>query len=150
MRTGLVSIVGLAAGLALTTGCAPISSITIAGGRPPARIEGGGPPGPPPHAPAHGYRRKQRSHGGGEVDLVFDAGLGVYVVVGVPNRYFWDGYYLRLDDDQWYASVDLDGDGGWEPRSEGKVPPGLQKKRGHSKGPKGRGNHGPHPAKGRW
>jgi hypothetical protein len=80
------------------------------------------------------------------VDLVFDSGLGVYVVVGIPGRYYWDGYYLRFDSDRWYASIDLDGD--WEPRSEGKLPPGLQKK--HHKAKAAHKHKNSHPAKGRW
>ncbi len=125
----------------LAAACAPISSITIGSEtRPASRIEGARRPGPPPHAPAHGYRQKHHRSDGGEVDLVFDSGLGVYVVVGVPGRYYWDGYYLRVDGDQWYASVSLDGD--WEKRGARKLPPGLQKKtHKHKKS---------HPAKGRW
>ena len=46
--------------------------------------------GPPPWAPAHGYRHKH--HG---ADLVFDAHIGVYVVVGHPHVYFHDGHYFR-------------------------------------------------------
>ncbi|MFQ5585276.1 MAG: hypothetical protein ACE5GF_00390, partial [Thermodesulfobacteriota bacterium] len=40
--------------------------------------------GPPPHAPAHGYRHKHR-HG---VELMFDGGLGVYIAVGLSGIYF--------------------------------------------------------------
>ena len=48
--------------------------------------------GPPPHAPAHGYRHKHQ-HG---VELVYSSELGVYVVVGFPNHYFSEGHYFRL------------------------------------------------------
>ncbi len=47
--------------------------------------------GPPPHAPAHGYRHHQ--HG---VDLVFDSGIGVYVIIGHPGIYFYNGLYLNF------------------------------------------------------
>ena len=60
--------------------------------------------GPPPHAPAHGHRHKH--HG---VDLLFDTGLGVYVVVGHAHHYFHDGRYYRLHESGWRVSAKLDG-----------------------------------------
>ena len=48
----------------------------------PHRGPGGG-HGPPAHARAHGYRRKQ-VHG---YDLVYDSSLGLYVVVGMSDCY---------------------------------------------------------------
>ena len=87
--------------------------------------------GPPPHAPAHGYRHKVAEHG---VDLVFDAGLGVYVVVGLENVYFYRDRFFRARDARWYASR--------SPRTDfvvvdlREVPPGLVKK---SKASKARG-----------
>ena len=145
IRTLIVG--GALAGVAI--GCAPGTSLTVGNRGAPVRVEH---PGPPPHAPAHGYRHKQRQNGH-DVELVFDSGLGVYVVVGVPNHFYWDGTYLRLDDGRWYASVEIDG--GWKPRDSGSLPPGLRKKshaskngRGHGKG-KGLG-HQSHPAKGGW
>lgn len=77
--------------------------------------------GPPPHAPAHGYRAKYHEH-----ELVFDAGLGVYVVVGLPEVYFLDGVYLRYGDGHWHHSKHADRD--WEPHDDRKLPPGLAKK----------------------
>jgi len=52
--------------------------------------------GPPPHAPAHGYRHHQSA-----VDLRFDAQLGVYVVIGHPNHFFDDGHYFRRVGSRW-------------------------------------------------
>jgi hypothetical protein len=52
--------------------------------------------GPPPHAPAHGYR-----HHHGPVDLRWDAHLGVYVVIGHPHHFFHDGRYYRRSGDHW-------------------------------------------------
>ena len=128
------------------SGCSYDSSLTI-GNRGPYVSPHRGGSGPPPHAPAHGYRRKHRS-GAAEIDLVFDSGMGVYVVVGVPNHYYWDGHYLRIDDGRWYASAELKGH--WKLRSSDSLPPGLRKKHAkhhkHKKHP-GRG-HGP--AKGHW
>lgn len=82
--------------------------------------------GPPPHAPAHGYRHR---HGG--VDLTFDSGLGVYAVIGHPGYYFWDNLYWRYHEGFWRYSPSW---GGSFIVSEGKrVPPGLAKKHGHGK-----------------
>lgn len=93
--------------------------------------------GPPPHAPAHGYRAKQHGH-----DLVYDSSLGVYVVVGLPGVYYHDGLYYRYRDDHWYYSGDLDRD--WRDYGgDRRLPPGLAKKHGGGKG-KGRGRGNPH------
>ena len=78
--------------------------------------------GPPPHAPAHGYRHKHHDH-----ELVFDAHLGVYIVVGLANYYFSDGHYYRHDRDYWHYSDRIDGK--WHKADKKKVPPGLAKKR---------------------
>jgi hypothetical protein len=93
--------------------------------------------GPPPHAPAHGHRHKQ-NHG---PELIFDSGIGVYLVTGYPSTYYYEGLYLRLDGAIWQASIGLGGP--WEPRPSQSVPPGLRDK-GHVKTKKhpGRG-HGP-------
>lgn len=106
--------------------------------------------GPPPHAPAHGYRHKHYNH-----DLVFDSGLGVYVVLGRPDYYFWDNRYFRYHDGYWQFAADLDGrwyhDDGHVPRrlyqSKGGGGPGKGARgngpgrdNGQGKGNKGRGN----------
>lgn len=93
-------------------------------------------PGPPPHAPAHGYRHKHAHHG---VDLVFDSGLGVYIVVNLTDHYYHDGHFFRLHDGVWQISAHLNH--GWKHASK-RLPPGLAKKHG-KKGHK----RGPHPAK---
>lgn len=89
--------------------------------------------GPPPHAPAHGYRRKHQ-HAHQDVELVFDSGLGVYVVVGFPGVYFHADYYFRYVDASWQIS--LRPDSGWAVASQDRVPPGLQKKQQHGKSKK--------------
>jgi hypothetical protein len=102
--------------------------------------------GPPAHAPAHGHRRKHHA-GHADPELVFDSGLGVYLVVDLPGHYYWDGYYLRIEDGRWYASLQMDG--GWKPRDANSLPSGLRKqkaKRGNAKQHLGRGRG---PAKGR-
>ena len=76
--------------------------------------------GPPPHAPAHGYRHK--SHDG--IDIEFDAGKGVYVVVGVSNHYYHKGKYYRFRDDWWETGITFKGE--WKSVSERSLPSGLR------------------------
>jgi hypothetical protein len=135
----------------------PHHSVTIAGGDPghghgPPVVHKGSGHGPPPHAPAHGYRRKheQAYHAHtGSVELVFDSGLGVYMVVGMSDYYYWNNTYLRISDGHWWVSTYLDGE--WRPRDAGSLPNGLKAKYAKSNGKgKGKGKGGPkkgHPAK---
>jgi len=149
MRRSHGTLISLAVLVTLTIGCGSISSVTFGhSGGSQHRSESAHRPGPPPHAPAHGYRHKHRHRDGRSVDLVFDSGLGVYLVVGVPDRYYWNGSYLRLDGDQWFVSVSPDS--GWERRDEEQLPPGLHKK--HKRAKKGNGHKSKksHPAKGKW
>jgi len=91
--------------------------------------------GPPPHAPAHGYRHKQ--HG---VELVYDSGRGVYVVVELPNHFYFKGRYYRHRETHWEIGVHVDGP--WDVVYEESLPPGLRgKKKGKGKlrEPPGRG-----------
>ena len=92
--------------------------------------------GPPPHAPAHGYRHKQ--HG---IELVYDSVRGVYVVVELPNHFYFKGHYYRHRETQWEIGVHVDGP--WEVVSERSLPPGLRGKK------KGKGKTEEHPGKGR-
>jgi hypothetical protein len=84
--------------------------------------------GPPPHAPAHGYR-----HPHGSRQLEYDARRGVYVVVGIPNLFWHAGHYHRRVGDRWQHSAESGGP--WHDSSWDEVPPGL---RGKGKG-RGRG-----------
>ena len=79
--------------------------------------------GPPPHTAKHGYRQP---YGGYEVR--YDAHLGVYLVVGMPDYYYLDDQYYRYDRSRnhWYYSHDLDK--GWRDYDERRLPPGLAKK----------------------
>jgi hypothetical protein len=137
----------------LVTACAPLSSITLDfDDVPNVHSSKGHRSGPPPHAPAHGHRHNHR-HERGNFDLVFDSNLGVYVVAGMPNLFYSDGYYLRLDGDQWYASVDFNG--GWQIRSNDSLPPGMHKQKKHHKHnkhhkAKGGKSKKSSPAKGKW
>jgi hypothetical protein len=76
--------------------------------------------GPPPHAPAHGYRHK---HHHDAADLVFDAGLGVYAVVGRPGYYWYIDHYLRWVSGEWRVSSRIDGV--WGVVSSDRVPAKL-------------------------
>jgi len=88
--------------------------------------------GPPPHAPAHGHRHKY--HG---VELVYDSGRGVYVVVGFPVHFYSKGWFYRFREPNWEVSVKIDGP--WEAVSDESLPPGLRGKgkgKGKAKGHK--------------
>ena len=102
-------------------------------------------PGPPPHAPAHGYRAKHESGR----DLRYDEGLGVYVVLGATDIYFDDGWFIRIRDGGWEFSASFDGP--WEIRTAEAVPDKLrtkkQQKVAKKKPGKGRGHA---PAKKAW
>lgn len=61
-------------------------------------------PGPPPHAPAHGYRQKY--HG---TVLVFSSDLGVYRVVSRRDYYYSASYFYRIHGGAWEASLEMSG-----------------------------------------
>lgn len=82
--------------------------------------------GPPAHAPAHGYRRKHQHDG---IELVYDADVEVYVVVG-REAVYWDGTrYLRWVDGAWQAGVRIDGV--WVTIASRDVPRALVAKHKH-------------------
>jgi hypothetical protein len=83
--------------------------------------------GPPPHAPAHGYRHK---HPDGE-KLVYKSDIGVYVVVGYPDYYFHKNKYYRSNKGSWEVSFNIKRD--WAPVSDKKLPSGLRKTKGCKK-----------------
>ncbi len=78
--------------------------------------------GPPPHAPAHGYRAKVRNG----VEITYRSDLGVYVVVGAADTYFLDDVFYKRGKKQWESSRELDGP--WELIAESSLPPGLRSK----------------------
>lgn len=120
----------------LTAGVTAVAGFALAGcphlkeppGREHASRGSGRGWGPPPHAPAHGYRRKHRRSG---AELVFDSGLGVYVVVGLPVYFAGERFY-RLGDAGWEISVDLDGP--WRAVAYHAVPPKLVAAKGRGNG----------------
>jgi hypothetical protein len=77
--------------------------------------------GPPPWAPAHGYRRK---HAAG-IDLIFDRNIGVYLITGHPRHYFYNGRFYRYRDNFWEASPYWAGP--WGGIDLIGLPPGLRK-----------------------
>lgn len=87
--------------------------------------------GPPPHAPAHGYRHKHQ-HG---VELEYDREIDAYIVVELPGTYFQNGLYLRVSSTgHWVVAAHLDGP--WRVAEECDVPPKLKKGKGKNKGSK--------------
>jgi hypothetical protein len=141
------ALLSAAAGCGSLLACGPVHSVTIGRGGPPPEgppvvVREGGDHGPPPWAPAHGYRRKhQRAYQShpDTVDMVFDSGLGVYVVVGIPNYYYWDGVYLRIDaGNRWYRAPYLDAR--WDPCPPDALPGYLREKsiKKYNGPPKGR------------
>jgi hypothetical protein len=93
--------------------------------------------GPPPHAPAHGYRRKHAPDG---VELAYDDDLDVYVAVGHSGVYWHGDRYFCWRDGGWRVSAKVDGV--WVSVASQEVPPRLQAKYAKEK-PHGRGRgHG--------
>lgn len=109
--------------------------------------------GPPPHAPAHGYRHKHQEG----YELVYDRAVACYTVVGHRDYYFNDGFFFRFSGDGWQVSAHLGGDQvRWERAEETRIPVGVRTKyKGKDKGRGGdddrgdRGNRGKGRGKGR-
>lgn len=78
--------------------------------------------GPPPHAPAHGYRRKNQDG----LEMRFDSGLGVYVVLNHPLHFFWNSLYYRKRGNQWETSRNIHKK--WKRIKKQKLPKGLKNK----------------------
>lgn len=96
-------------------------------------------PGPDDYGPpAYGYRY----HHPYGVDLDYDAGLGVYTVVGWPNYYFWDNRFYRFRRDRWEESPRFRG--GWHGYDHDRLPRGLGRSHSHGRSrdwDRGRGRH---------
>ncbi|MEE8379802.1 MAG: hypothetical protein V3R49_05460 [Gammaproteobacteria bacterium] len=81
---------------------------------------------PPSHAPAHGYR--QQHH---DVDMIFDSGVGAYIVLGFDNLFFFNNNYMRFYDGYWHYSERHNGR--WHRANDRHVPHKLRKARKHNK-----------------
>jgi hypothetical protein len=112
---------------ALASGCV----VTHPAPQPQARNEvhaGDAKGGPPPWAPAHGYRRKHgaepaRDAGSDDVHIVFDSQRGVHVVLGLSDHYWDAGRYYRVVRGEWRVSARIDGP--WVSVEVGDVPLAL-------------------------
>ena len=79
--------------------------------------------GPPPHAPAHGYRHKYEQG----IVLQFDSAIGAYLVLGHPGIYFYDNRYLRRHSrGHWLSARHVDGP--WQRGAATEVPAKLDKR----------------------
>lgn len=105
--------------LLVLASCAPVTYVEpeIGSNTPTAKSRGHG---PPPHAPAHGYRAKTVDG----AELVFDSRLGVYTVVDMPSTYYLDGHFYRHSSSRWQWSVAVHGN--WHSIAERDIPPGLR------------------------
>lgn len=83
--------------------------------------------GPPPHAPAHGHRHPY----GDDIVLVYDGGLGLYMVYGRPHYYFDNGWYWRRYHNSLEISLSLGGPWRSYKKKFRHPPPGLAKKYGY-------------------
>lgn len=79
---------------------------------------------PPAHAPAHGYRAKQKAPEPAPrkagLEIVYDSERGIHVAVGLPDIFFHDGRYYRQHDGRW--EISLSGDGGWRVSVSSEIP----------------------------
>jgi hypothetical protein len=112
--------------LAIVLSAAALAACVAVGSDPapaPARAQGPAKSqghGPPPHAPAHGYRAKTAQG----VNVVFDTQIGVYVVVDLPGSYWLDERYYRKGTSGWTVSASFDGP--WLACPTADLPKGLQ------------------------
>lgn len=116
------------------TGCATRTAVGVGYGDGPHYHKEG----PPPHAPAHGYRHKYHQH-----DYVYDSKIGAYVVLGYDDHFYIDELYYRYRDGGWQVSVHLDGHD-WRHIDDRKVPYKLRKSKAHKHKDKGKKEHNEH------
>lgn len=77
--------------------------------------------GPPPHAPAHGYRYKHQNG----YEMQYDSGVEAYVVLNIPETYFGNNLYIRFSTDgRWMVCATLDGN--WKVAAGNEIPPKLK------------------------
>ena len=123
MKFKILSVIVVICVLLMLVSCRSFS-FSIGSGR---HYEHNRKPGPPPHAPAHGYRQKHEG-----VELVYDSEMGIYIVVDLPDCYYFKNRYYRFGENQWEIGVSLKGP--WKFVSRYDLPKGLQvKKKGKAK-----------------
>ena len=83
--------------------------------------------GPPPLAPAHGWRRR---HPDG-VEIMYRSELGAYVVVGIDDAYYCDDVFYLWDSGRWLRAPHFTGPWLAVPASE--VPANLTRRPGKLK-----------------
>jgi hypothetical protein len=133
---------GLAAALLLASSTGSVGCVHHHHHGEVAPPEHAGSHGPPPHAPAHGHRRK---HQRDKVEMVFDAEVGVWVVVGHRHHYHDGQHYFRWTDGEWMVSLQLDH--GWVVIANRDVPPRLVAKHAGKQHKGKKKGHHRHPAK---
>lgn len=123
MVKSVKNIFGLLTLMLYLTGCQTIGGVAVQrpGNHPPPPPSEYKKHGPPPHAPAHGYRHKhQDGH-----ELEYDSKIGAYIVVNVPDTYFGNDLYLRMSSDgTWMVSATLEG--GWRVALTSEIPPKMR------------------------
>ena len=82
---------------------------------------------PPPHTPAHGWRRR---HPDG-VEIIYRSELGAYVVVGLDDAYYCDDVFYLWDSGRWLRAPHFTGPWLAVPTSE--VPANLVRRPGNLK-----------------
>jgi hypothetical protein len=115
-------IIVLAASTAAFVGCSSKVASKSASSR--EVVMTGKDTGPPDHAPAHGYHKKQQ--GNADVVLVYDNKIDVYVVSGYDDCYYTAGQFYRRVQGAWEWSVCIEGP--WKAIAHrNDLPPGLRK-----------------------
>ena len=91
-----------------------------------------------PAHPMHGYRHV---HGG--IEMVYDSGMGLYIVTGYPNHFFYGGRYYHYREPNWEISVNINGP--WRQEAFQSLPRGLRERGEFREPPPGRGRGEPAP-----
>jgi hypothetical protein len=82
---------------------------------------------PPPHAPAHGHRLHYQN----DIDMIFDSGIGAYIVLGFDNLFFFNNHYMRYYDGYWHYSDRHNGK--WLRADDRHIPYSLREARKRNK-----------------
>jgi hypothetical protein len=136
MNTTRIMICAVIALAGLSSACSTRKVVYKEGSSGPVVVQEEPGHGPPPHAPAHGYRAKHD-----DAVLVYDSHLDVYVVSGHRDCYYSAGQYFRFVDGNWEWSVSVST--GWKiVASYNDVPSSLCAKYGKGKKHKKNKHHG--------